>query len=219
MTSAIGEARRPRGDDTKAKLLRATQQVVCASGLAGSSARAIAARAGVNQALVFYHFGTVSELIEAASNTAVDGAIDHYQPALAAAATLSDLTSIARRLQEHEREIGNVTFMAQILSGASHDPTLARAARYATSAWAREVRAALHRVLAHNPIAGIVDINGLAHLVTAAFVGLELYADADSADAAQAVHTLDALANVIDTLDSLGPIAKRAVCAAAGKLG
>jgi AcrR family transcriptional regulator len=52
--------------DTREKLLAAAVETVWRDGLGASSARSIAARAGVNQALIFYHFGSVSELVEQA---------------------------------------------------------------------------------------------------------------------------------------------------------
>ena len=52
--------------DTRVKLQKATAEALRESGIAGLSARTVAARAGVNQALVFYHFGTMPELVQAA---------------------------------------------------------------------------------------------------------------------------------------------------------
>ncbi|MFC7103761.1 TetR/AcrR family transcriptional regulator [Nonomuraea rubra] len=52
--------------DTRTKLLDAALETLRTQGMAGASARAIAATAGVNQALVFYHFGSVDQLLAAA---------------------------------------------------------------------------------------------------------------------------------------------------------
>ena len=46
--------------DTRAKLLSAAAEALRVDGVAGLSARSIATRAGVNQALIFYHFKTVA---------------------------------------------------------------------------------------------------------------------------------------------------------------
>lgn len=200
-----------RSDATKTRLLGAARHVVCDVGLAGASARTIAARAGVNQALIFYHFHTVIELIEAASNRAVDEAVGHYHEAIAEASTLDSLLDIGRALQDRERDIGNVTFMAQILSGAPHDPVIARAAGYAMSRWTGEVHTALGRVLGGTVVAGLVDLNGLAHLVSAGFIGLELYGAADPQAAAAALSTLGALGHLVDRLNTLSPVAHRAL--------
>ena len=52
--------------DARAALLEAAIAVLRESGFAGASARRIAQRAGCNQALVFYHFGSVNDLLVAA---------------------------------------------------------------------------------------------------------------------------------------------------------
>src|SRR5580704_13536004 len=52
--------------DTRAALIEAAIAVLHESGFARASARRIAQRAGCNQALVFYHFGSVNDLLVAA---------------------------------------------------------------------------------------------------------------------------------------------------------
>ena len=210
----------PSGDSpagsagTKSRLIRAAQQTVREEGLANTSARTIAARAGVSQGLLFYHFGTVSELVEAASIDAVDRSIQSYRTALAQAASLADLLAVGDELRRRERDTGNVTFMAQTMAGAQHDQVLARAAHYAMSAWVAQTRTVLNRVLRDSPLVDVVDTDDLAHLIAAGFIGLELYDAVDpdgSASAFQALRSLDALAS---TLDGLGPMARRAIHAA-----
>lgn len=198
-------------DDTRARLRRAAHDVVCEVGLAGTSARAIANRAEVNQALIFYHFGTVSELLESASDTAIASSIDHYRAAFDEVDSLDGLVSVARSMQERERTIGNVTYMAQMLSGSQSDPVLARASRSAVATWSTEVRGVLDRVLGDGPLTGLVDARGLAHLVSAGFIGIELYDVADPEGASLAVDTLESIGRLVDVLDDLGPVARRAL--------
>jgi AcrR family transcriptional regulator len=199
---------------TKARVLRAAQQTVRETGLANASARTIAARAGASQGLIFYHFGTVSELLEAASNDATDQSIRGYRTALAQVQSLSDLLAVGDDLHRRELANGNVAFMAQMMSGAQHDPVLARASRYAMSAWIRELRTVLERVLHDSPLAELIDIDGVARLIAAGFIGLELYDAVDPEGTAGAVEALRSLDRLVTTLDDLGPIARRAVRAA-----
>ncbi len=58
------------GADTRTKLLEGALRTLAEQGIAKTSARSVAAAAGVNQALVFYHFGSVDELLAAACGTA-----------------------------------------------------------------------------------------------------------------------------------------------------
>ncbi|HQY63406.1 MAG: TetR/AcrR family transcriptional regulator [Myxococcales bacterium] len=50
---------------TEARILEAGEALFCAVGYAGVSARDVAERAGVNKALVFYHYGSMRGLFEA----------------------------------------------------------------------------------------------------------------------------------------------------------
>lgn len=199
--------------DTKTKLLDATVDVLRQDGITSLSARVIAARAGVNQALVFYHFGTLGALIDAATRAAVDTSRDRYREAFATATSLQELIELGGRLHEQERTAGNVALMAQVMAGAQHDPVLAEAARYAMSVWTTEVEAALARILASSTLADFVDVPGLARAVSAGFIGLELYDGVDSDGGTAAMGALSQLVVLVDALDSLGPVAKRAVSA------
>ena len=60
--------------DTRAVLVAAAIGTLRESGFAAASARRIAARAGCNQALIFYHFGSVPDLL-------VAGCAEGFRPA------------------------------------------------------------------------------------------------------------------------------------------
>jgi len=64
-TSALGGARRPRRDNSRAKILAAAEQVFARDGLAGARTDAIAAEAKVNKALLYYYFKSKESLYEA----------------------------------------------------------------------------------------------------------------------------------------------------------
>jgi AcrR family transcriptional regulator len=196
---------------TRAKLLTAATESLREDGIAGLSARAIAARAGVNQALVFYHFGTVAELVDAACRQAVDQSADFYREQLGAVSSLSELLTVGRELHERERAAGNVAIMAQLMSGAQTDDALAAAANYAMTRWSLEIETVVRRVLRGNPLADIADPAGVARAISAGFIGLELYEGVDAAGAALALSSLEQLGLLIDVIDDLGPVARRAL--------
>lgn len=196
---------------TKTKLIEAATQTVCESGVAAASARSIAARARVNQALIFYHFGTVSELLEAASRHAVEQSVTYYRDRFATATSLPELLTIGRDLHERERATGNVALMAQLMSGAQQDAVLARAASYAMSVWTTEIEAVLARVLRDSPLAEVASIAGLARAISAGFIGLQLYEGVDADGAGRALDSLESLGIVAEIVNDLGPIARRAL--------
>ena len=209
----------PRAEHTKARLRSAALAVVREKGVGGASARMIAAAAGVNQALIFYHFDSVSELIEAASDEAVEARVRLYRDAFAGVESLSDLLAIARKVHEQERQAGSMTVMAQIMAGAQSDPVLARAGRHALAAWTAEVDQVLRRVLVTSPLGSLIDGAGLAQLVSAAFIGIELYHGADPEAADLAVSTIEDLNDVLSALEGLGPASQRALRIASAQVG
>lgn len=198
-------------EDTQSKLIAGALETIRTVGIAGTSARAVAAAAGVNQALVFYHFGTVSGLIEAASNSAVDDAIARYRRRLATARKIEDLLAIGAELREQEHERGNGAVMAQVLAGAGRDPVLARAGRYAVTAWTDQIATVLRRLLAPSTLSGLFDPDELAPLVAAAFVGLELVAQVDPARTDKAYAGLTSVGSLAGSVLTAGPVAQRAL--------
>jgi AcrR family transcriptional regulator len=199
------------GVTTREKLLRATQDALVQEGIAHLSARTVATRAGVNQALVFYHFGTVSELVEAAARALSEESMAHYREQFDAVDSLSGLLALGEEVHAHERTAGNVAVMAQLMSGAQRDEVLARAARYAMDLWREEVEAVVRRVLEPSPLADVIEPAGLARALSAAFIGLELYEGVDADGAAGALAALGRLGVLVEAVDDLGPVARRAV--------
>jgi AcrR family transcriptional regulator len=196
---------------TKAKLLLAAVESLREDGIAGISARAIATRAEVNQALIFYHFGTVAELVEAACRDAVDTSAEFYREQFATVSSLGELLALGRELHQRERAAGNVAVMAQLMSGAQTDSTLKSAAGYAMKRWNQEIESVVRRVLRGHLMAELADPGGLARGISAGFIGLELYEGVDAEGAALALAALEQLGVLVDVMDDLGPVARRAV--------
>ncbi|MER7455620.1 TetR/AcrR family transcriptional regulator [Micromonospora sp. NPDC126480] len=197
--------------DTKRRLLDGTITAIGQHGIAGVSARTIAATAGVNQALVFYHFGSVDELLAAACRTGTAERVAHWSPRLRKVRSLRELLDVGRSLHEEERTLGNVSVLAQMLAGAQADERLVAPTAEALQLWVDEIEWVLRRLLAGSPFAEVADVPGLARAVSAAFIGLELYDGVDRPAADQAMAALDQLAVLIEIVDDLGPIARRAL--------
>jgi len=68
--------------DTRRVLIDAAVETLKVDGIARASARTIAGRAGCNQGLVFYHFGSVANLLLAALDAVSDGRLEHYGAAV-----------------------------------------------------------------------------------------------------------------------------------------
>ncbi|ARX86486.1 TetR family transcriptional regulator [Streptomyces alboflavus] len=199
------------GPGTREKLLEGAVRTLAEQGIAKTSARSVAAAAGVNQALVFYHFGSVDELLSEACRYATEQRVGRYRERLAAVSSLGELLAFGREMHEEEREAGHVAVLAQLLAGAQTQPRLAAATAAGLSLWVTEVEQVLVRVLAPSPLGEFADPVGLARAVAASFVGIELYEGVDRAGASRALDALEQLAAVAAALDDLGPVAQRAV--------
>ncbi|MEW2625929.1 TetR/AcrR family transcriptional regulator [Streptomyces sp. NPDC048106] len=196
---------------TRTKLLEGALRTLTEQGIAKTSARTVAAAAGVNQALVFYHFGTVDELLAAACQYGAEQTVARYRERLAEVTSLSELLAVGREIHERERDGGHVALLGQLLAGAPTHPALGPATAAGLRLWVAEIERVLARVLARTPFAEFVDPAGLARAVAASFVGIELYEGADAEGAAAALLALDQLAVLVGALEELGPVAQRAV--------
>lgn len=196
---------------TREKLIAGALAAVRSHGIAGVSARTVAAAAGVNQALVFYHFGSVDDLLAEACLTATRARVDRYREELAQVSSLRELLALGRRLHEEERALGNVSVLAQLLAGAQSDDRLAGPTAQALGLWIDEVERVLKRLLAQTPLADLADAAGLARAVSAAFIGVELFEGIDPRGAKAALDSLDQLAVLVEVIEDLGPVARRAL--------
>ncbi len=198
-------------NDTKQRLLDGALQTLRDKGIAGISARTIAAATGVNQGLIFYHFGSVDQLIIEACRTSTAERIQPYRERFAEATSLRELLAVGRELHAAEQAAGNVTVLAQVLAGAQQSKAFAEAGRDALQLWIDEIEAVLDRLMQKSPIEVVVDKPGLARGVAAAFIGIELYDGVDPAGAESALAALEQLSVLTEVLDDLGPVARRAV--------
>ncbi|MEV7947746.1 TetR/AcrR family transcriptional regulator [Streptomyces rubiginosohelvolus] len=199
------------GADTRTKLMEGALRTLAEHGIAKTSARSVAASAGVNQALVFYHFGSVDELLAAACRYGAEQRVARHRDRLAGVTTLAELLRCGRELHEEERAGGHAAFLAQVLAGAQTQPRLAPATTAGLDLWTAEIEKVLVRIVADSPLGEFTDPAGLARAVTGAFVGLEMYEGVDPEGAERAFEALEQLAALAGVLDELGPVARRAV--------
>ncbi|GHJ45104.1 TetR family transcriptional regulator [Catellatospora sp. TT07R-123] len=203
--------------DTKQRLLDGAMATLRDHGIAGASARTIATAAGVNQALIFYHYGSVEDLLVTACQTATAARVEAYRQRLESVTSLRGLLDVGRALHEEERELGNVAVLAQMLAGAQHGGKLTETTAQALALWTVEIEHVLRRVLTGSPISEIADVPGLATAVSAAFIGLELYEGVDRDGAQRAMAALEQLAVLVEMVEDLGPVARRALRARIAK--
>ncbi|WP_156726159.1 TetR/AcrR family transcriptional regulator [Streptomyces apocyni] len=200
-----------KSQETKEKLLAGALRTLTEQGIAKTSARTVAAAAGVNQALVFYHFGSVDELLAAACRYGTEQRVALYRERLDEVTSLAELLAFGREMHARERELGHVAVLGQLLAGAQTQPRLAPATAAGLDLWMAEIEKVLARVLATTPLGEFADPVGLARAVAASFVGIELYEGVDPGGAQRALDALEQLTVLVAALEELGPVAQRAV--------
>jgi AcrR family transcriptional regulator len=196
--------------DTRDRLLQGTIEALRTQGIAGVSARTIAAAAGVNQALVFYHFGSVDELLAAAAMWSTEHQVAEHRERFGQVRSLRELHRVGRELHTRDSEDGTVTILGQMLAGAQTNPAFATATRDALALWTTEIEQVLTRVLADSPLGAASDVPGLARALTASFIGMELLAAVDPDGDQAAFRALDQLGALLEYLDDLGPATRTA---------
>lgn len=197
--------------DTKRRLTDAVLAALREDGIAGLSARTVASRAAVNQALIFYHYDTLPSLVETAALASVTAAVDRYRTNIEAADSFAELFAVGQQINTAERAAGNVAVMAQLVAGGHHDPAIGGCARACLDQWIAALEPTVARLLDASPLRGLVDHRGLVRALSSAFIGLELYETVDGDGAIAAMAALQQLGTLFEAIETLGPVAHRAV--------
>ena len=148
-------------------------------GIVATSARAIAKRGDFNQALIFYHFGSVTDLLVAAAVEESRERAERYAPRLAEVHTLPELVAVARDLHEQEMAEGGLAVLTQLLAGSASSPELRKGILDAFGAWMGHVDAAVARTLEGTAYASLVSTADMSHAISALFFGIELLHNLD----------------------------------------
>nr|WP_283251881.1 TetR/AcrR family transcriptional regulator [Aeromicrobium duanguangcaii] len=197
-------------EESKRRLVEATIEVMTSDGISAVSARSVSQRAGLAQGLVFYHFGSVTDLVAQACVTATRDRVELHRERFEQARSYGDLVQLARDVQEAERGAGHVSVLGQALVMAQADPGIGLAARDALLLWREPLSGVASRLIVKgSPFEGVLDPEAFTDLLMAAFIGFELTdpvrTEADSD------RSFDAVAAMARALDGLGPVARRAV--------
>ena len=183
----------------------ATVTVLAEAGVAGLSARAVGARAGVNPALIYYHFDSLDDLLARAAREVTEARAAAYADRLAGVADLQALSRAARDLHAEERRNGNLAMLAQLLAGSRTHPDLVPVLEANFDLLAGSVAATIDRLLAGTALDDLLDSRQLARTVSAGFIGVELL-DTVTSDDGALFDTLDSLAAIVDAVLTAGTI-------------
>jgi AcrR family transcriptional regulator len=201
-------AGRGRGaDDTRARIVDAALEALRQGGIAGISARGIARIGGFNQALIFYHFGSVEGLLIEVARSESERRSALYAEALADVTSLPELVAVARRLHDEEFKTGSVAALTQMLAGAGGSAEMAQGVWEALEPWTRLVRETIERLLVGTPFDGVLPAQDLTEAVAALFLGIELFTGLNPEGGETSVfRTMEMVATLVDTLLRPAPL-------------
>ena len=195
-------ARTTAGEETRARIVEAALHTIREQGVVGTSARSIARAGGFNQALIFYHFGSVQQVLLAAVERISQQRMSRYQERLSGVHTLADLIAVGAVCHREDIEDGNIRVLSQMLAAASSSPELATQLRGFFDPWVELVEAAVSRVVAGTAYDGAVPVHDVAMGVVALFMGIELLSQLyDTQPSAAALfQTMGQLAGLLEGL-------------------
>jgi len=168
-----------RSAGTRRRLVEAAITTLKEVGYAGASARAIAERAGSNQGLIFYHFGSVANLLLAALDAVSSERLAHYGASIDSAASLVDLVDAATGIFGDDLDAGYVTVLVEMIAGASATPGLGPEVAARIRPWTEFAQRAIDGALADSPFGSVLPSRDVAYGVVALYLGLEMLSHLD----------------------------------------
>jgi len=166
-------AARPRQDSTKDRLVQAALKTLTTEGFYGTTARAIARTGGLNQALIFYHFGSVDQLLLAALDATSQGRLTRYREELATVTSVTELVEAMAALYEEDVRVGHVAAVQELIAGGSSVPGLRRQVVNRMEPWVAFAEEVTRRLLAGTVFEPLLPIHDLAYAAVALYFGVE----------------------------------------------
>jgi AcrR family transcriptional regulator len=162
---------------TAQTIVKATLETLREEGFAGTTSRAIARRGEFNQALIFYHFGSLEGLLTAALKQASEQRLERYREVIGPIATLQELVRAMVDLREEDKAAGHVQVVAQVIAGSANRPELAAAVVELMEPWIALAEETFERVLP-----GGLPVAEIAYGTVVWYLGVNLITHLDPAD-------------------------------------
>ncbi len=178
-TSGKEPASSGRGEATRERIVDAALETLKQEGFGGASAREIARTGEFNQALVFYHFGSVNQLLLAALDRTSELRMERYRKMLDEATDLPALLAAAAAMYREDLDAGHIKVMSEMIAGASSEPDLGPEIVRRIEPWIAFARGAIERVSATMPLGNLVPAEDAAYAVVALYLGIELLTNLD----------------------------------------
>jgi AcrR family transcriptional regulator len=170
----MARAGRKRGGtergDTRTALVEATIAALAEHGFSATSARAVAERAGVAPGGVFYHFGSMDELLAEVFTTCLGRRIDRLRAAVDVprAELAGAFTGAVREEFAHPESRA----LLELVVGAIDSPVLAARVRDGLDQSFAFTREVVDLLVGDSPLAAMLPLDLVAQVAASAFFGL-----------------------------------------------
>jgi AcrR family transcriptional regulator len=192
--------------DTKQRIVQATIDTIRDEGFASASARAIARRGTFNQALIFYHFGTLNELLLTAFDAVTSARIERYVEVFEGPDDLAAKLRAMIPLYREDRESGRLRVITEVIAGATGRPDLAPEVAARIDPWMAMTDHVVRSVLDDVGMGAVVGPPDAAFAISALFVGMDVLGSLgyDDAPAERLIELAASLAPMLQMLGGLG---------------
>jgi len=178
----VRRPKEPVETDTKQRIIDATLETLKEEGFAGTSARAIARRGGFNQALIFYHFGTLSDLLLATMDYASLDRVQRYTHAVEAARTIQQKIQVVADLYKEDLATGRITVASELIAGSVGRPDLAPEVVKRMQPWLDLCEGTMGEVLASVGLSRMISPKTASYAAISFFIGFDLLTNIERDD-------------------------------------
>jgi TetR/AcrR family transcriptional regulator, regulator of biofilm formation and stress response len=184
-----------RSPRTRGRILRATVELMAEIGIDRVRTRAIADRAGVNPALVHYHFRSVSALVMEAAEDALLRELGPSIEVFRSGGTIGEsVLAILEWIESDGERSPGSTILAEAMVKATRSSSFRRWTARASRRFRSAIRARLEAARETGELAPDLDLDATALLLAAALDGLLFHRLVDpKLDVVQAAAPLEAL--------------------------
>jgi AcrR family transcriptional regulator len=159
---------------TKQQIAQAALKALKTEGFAGATSRAIARIGGFNQALIFYHYGSLDSLLLAALDLTSAERMARYREALDTANGVEELVQVASQIYREDSDSGHVAVISQMVAGSLARPELAKGVLERIEPWVDFCDHAIRKLIAGSPIEDAVPVRELAYGLVSYYLGANL---------------------------------------------
>ena len=203
MTKATDQEPRTARVETKRQIVDAALATLKREGFGGATSRAIARAGGFNQALVFYHFGSVDNLLLAALDATSEARLERYRAVVERVDSIDELARVAAEIYREDRDSGHMTVVSQMVAGSLARPELAPAILERMEPWIDLAEEAVAKAVGGTGLEGALPARELAYALVTFYLGVNLLTHLDP-ERARTDALFERLAELAPLLSAFG---------------